>query len=129
MKIAASGMKAQSTRLRVVAGNMANANSTASVPGGDPYRRQVVTFASVLDAATGAETVQVKRILDDSSDFGLKFDPNHPAADEQGYIKTPNVNGLIEMMDMREAQRTYEANLEMLDTARNMSKRTLDLLR
>ena len=129
MQVAASGMKAQSTRLRVVAGNMANANSTGGAPGADPYRRQVVTFQNVLDDQSGVDKVAIKQIMPDRSDFGLRFDPNHPAANEDGYVKTPNVNSLVEVMDMREAQRSYEANLEMLDAARTMTSRTLELLR
>jgi len=129
MLISASGLKAQSQRMRVIAENMANANSTGKTPGDDPYRRQIPTFANVLDREIGAHLVEVKRVVPDRSEFGLRYDPNHPAADDKGYVKTPNVNGLIEAMDMRQAQRSYEANLNVLDSARTMAARTLELLK
>ncbi|MDG5496374.1 MULTISPECIES: flagellar basal body rod protein FlgC [Azospirillaceae] len=127
--IAAAGMKAQATRLRVVAENMANANSTSEVAGGDPYRRKTIVFSSVLDRALSADKVEVKRIGRDESDFTLRYDPSHPAADENGYIKTPNVNSLVEAMDMREAGRSYDANLNVMQQARTMLGRTIDMLR
>lgn len=127
--IAATGMKAQATRLRVVAENLANANSTAEMPGGDPYRRKTVVFASVLDKALGANAVEVKRIGRDTGAFTLRHDPSHPAANAEGYVKLPNVNALTEMMDMREAGRSYEANLNLLQQARGMVGRTIDMLR
>jgi flagellar basal-body rod protein FlgC len=129
IKISASGMKAQGTRLRVISENIANANSLAEVPGGDPYRRKLVSFKEVLDKSIGAETVAVNKIDFDQSDFNKRFDPTHPAADKDGYVSTPNVNGLIEMMDMREAQRSYTANLDMIETSKRMIERTIDLLR
>jgi flagellar basal-body rod protein FlgC len=129
IKISASGMKAQGTRLRVISENIANANSLAEVPGGDPYRRKLVSFKEVLDKSIGAETVAVNKIEFDQSDFNKRFDPTHPAADKDGYVSTPNVNGLIEMMDMREAQRSYTANLDMIETSKRMIERTIDLLR
>jgi len=129
MAIAASGMRAQGDRLRVVAENMANADSTALTPEGQPYRRQTISFRSVMDRELGANLVQVARIDVDKSPFGRDFSPGHPSADEEGYISTPNVNSLVEMMDMREAQRSYEANLSVITTARQMATKTLELLR
>ncbi len=128
-EIAAQGMKAQATRLRVISENLANANSTSEVPGGEPYRRKLLTFRNTLDRELEANTVTVKRIYDDQSELGVKYDPAHPAADENGYVLTPNVNPLIEMMDMREAQRSYEANLNVITASREMVAKTLELLR
>ncbi len=128
MQIAASGLKAQSGRLRVIAENLANANSTSTIAGGDPYQRQVPIFSSVLDRAIGAQTVQMTQVSLDRSDFTLEFDPGNPAANEEGYVKLPNVNPLIEMMDLREAQRSYEANLGALDLMRAMANSTLQIL-
>lgn len=129
LKIAAAGMKAQSDRLRVVAENIANADSTATTPGGEPYRRQVVLFKNVLDKELGIKTVQVVQRTQDNSEFQKRFDPTHPAADEQGYVLTPNVNPIVEMMDMREARRGYEANLSMVEISKAMLIRTLELIR
>lgn len=129
LAVAAHGMAAQSTRLRVVAENMANANSLAPNPDADPYRRRTVTFMNHTERATGAQLVQVHRIGTDRSDFGLRFEPGHPAADPRGYVRTPNVNSMTEMADMREAQRSYNANLATFDAARAITSRTLDLLR
>lgn len=128
MTQAAKGMKAQGVRMRVISENLANAETTAKEKGGAPYQRKVVTFKNVLDKTNGQKEVDVDRIMPDKSDFVLKFDPNHPAADNNGYVKMPNVNPLIEMMDMREAQRSYEANLGVIDMAKSMLMRTLDLL-
>ena len=129
LKIAASGMKAQGDRLRVVAENIANADSTSATPGGEPYRRKVVMFQNVLDRELGIESVKVVKRTHDQSDFKKKFDPSHPAADEQGYVLYPNVNTIVEMMDMREARRGYEANLNMIEISKSMLTRTIDLLR
>ena len=129
MSVAASGMQAQGTRLRVISENLANANSTAEVPGGDPYRRKTVTFAAELDKAIGAEEVKVRKVGQDPSPFREIYEPSHPAADANGHVKLPNVNMLIELADMREAQRSYEANLQMIDQARSMLMRTIELLR
>jgi len=129
MMIAASGMRAQGTRLRVIAENIANAGSMAETAGGEPYRRKTVTFSNLLDRELGARTVEVSRVREDKSDFGLRYDPTHPAADEAGYIRTPNVKIAIEMMDFREAQRSYEANLNMIEVSRTMLRNTLELLR
>jgi len=129
MIVSAAAMKAQGTRLRVIAENVANANSTADRPDGDPYRRKIVTFHNVLDRELGMRVVEVRRIRGDESDFKLQFDPQHPAANKDGYVKTPNVNSLIEMTDLREAHRSYEANLNMIEVSKSMLSRTLDLLR
>ena len=129
LRISASGMQAQSTRLRVVAENLANRDSTGEAPGAEAYRRKTVTFARRLDRALGAETVQVSRIGRQHGDLPQRYDPAHPAADERGYVKTPNVDSLVEMMDMREAQRSYNANLAVLDTTRGMLMRTIEALR
>ncbi len=128
-QIAAKGMKAQATRLRVISENLANADSTSEVPGGEPYRRKLVTFRNALDKQLGADIVKVKKIFNDKSKLQSKYDPSHPAANAQGYVLQPNVNPLIEMMDMREAQRSYEANMNVISTSRQMVAKTLDLLR
>lgn len=127
--IAVAGMKAQSERLRIISENMANAESVGIRPGEDPYRRQVVTFKNYIDKQTGAEMVKVDKVVKDQSPFVKKYAPNHPAADEQGYVSMPNVNTLVEMMDMKEAQRAYEANLTMVQTARDMNSKVLDILK
>jgi len=127
--IAVSGMKAQSERLRVIAENMANADSVATRAGEAPYRRQVVTFKDYLDTETGAHKVKVSGVQTDNSELPKKYDPNHPAADAQGYVTLPNVNPLVEMMDMKEAQRSYDANLAMMKTARDMNTKVLDVLK
>lgn len=127
--ISVSGMKAQAERLRVIAENMANADSVGTKEGEEPYRRQVVTFKQYVDRETGANMVKVDKVVKDKSDFTMKYDPNHPMADAHGYLATPNVNPLVEMMDMKEAQRSYEANLNMMRTSRGMSTRVLDLLK
>ena len=129
LKIAAAGMHAQSARLRVTAENLANARSTGETPGDDPYRRKTISFANALDRATGAELVEVRRYGQDTAPFEHRFEPSHPAANDKGYVSYPNVNPLVELMDMREAQRSFEANLTALQQARGMLQRTLDLLR
>ena len=129
LKIAASGMEAQSTRLRVVSENVANARSTGLTPGSDPYRRKTVTFAGELDRLTGAELVRVEDVGVDRSDFVTEHDPGNPAADADGYVKMPNVNMLVEMADMREANRSYEANLQVIKQARELINMTIDLMR
>ena len=115
--------------MRVVAENMANANSTATRPGGDPYRRKIPTFRSEMDRTLGANTVALGKVQLDPTDFRTKYEPGHPAADANGYVKYPNVNELIEMNDMREAQRSYEANMNVIGASRRMIQRTLDLLK
>ena len=129
LKISAAGLKVQGERLRVIAENLANADSVTEVPGGDPYRRKTISFKNTLDRELGIETVEVARIGVDRSDFRLKYEPGHPAADAKGYVKLPNINTLVEMTDMREAQRSYEANLKAIEAARTMLQRTIDLLR
>jgi flagellar basal-body rod protein FlgC len=129
LTISAAGMRAQGQRLRVVAENLANADSVSEVPGGDPYRRKTISFKNALDRELGMETVQVSKVGVDPSDFRMKYDPGNPAADAKGYVKLPNVNSLIEMSDMREAQRSYEANLRAIEVARTMLQRTIDLIR
>ena len=127
MAVAASALKAQSSRMRIIAENIANAESTARTPGGDPYRRQVPVFeARNVDGATGVALAEVRP---DDGDFKLEYDPSHPAANADGYVLRPNVDTLVESMDMREAQRAYEANLNVIETARAMETRTLDLLK
>ena len=127
--IAIAGMNAQSARLKVVAENLANADSTAATPGGEPYRRKVITFKETLDKSLGVATVKVGSIRTIPGSFGRRYEPSHPAADPDGYVLTPNVNPLIELTDMREAQRSYEANLNVIDAAKSMLSRTIDLLR
>ena len=130
LRISAMGMRAQGTRLRVITENVANADTTGETPGADPFRRQTITFKNELDRASGVRLVEVDSIgTDQETPFPLKYIPDHPAADENGYVKMPNVNALIEIMDVREAQRSYEANLGMIEQARNMLTRTIDLLR
>ena len=127
MAVAASALRAQQGRMRVIAENLANANSTSRTAGGDPYRRQVPVFQPTK--MQGAEGVQMLRVDPDQSDFRSEYDPGNPAADAKGYVKLPNVNSLVEALDMKEAQRAYEANLNVIETARAMESRTLDLLR
>ncbi len=129
LTISARGMQAQTTRLRVIAENLANQDTTGSKPGADPYRRKTVTFANALDRATGAETVQVRKVGQAAGDFPLRYDPGHPAADESGYVRTPNVNPMVEVMDMREAQRSYAANLNVMQVSRSMLSRTIEMLK
>ncbi len=129
LKVSASGLEAQSTRLRIVSENIANARSTGDTPGSDPFRRKTVSFVSELDRATGVSQVEVKRLGEDESDFLIEYDPGNPAANEKGMVKVPNVNVLIEMADMREANRSYEANLQSIKQSRELISATLDLLR
>ncbi len=129
MIIAASGMKAQGDRLRVVAENIANADATGRSPGAEPYRRKVVMFQNVLDKEMGLSTVKVTQRGFDNSAFNKKYDPTHPAADDQGYVLYPNVSTIVEMMDMREARRGYEANLNVIEVSKAMLSRTLELLK
>jgi len=129
LSISASGMDAQTTRLRVIAENLANESTTGSSPGADAYRRKTVTFGNQMDQATGAELVTVTNIGQDMSDLPLRYDPSNPAANADGYVKLPNVNSFIEMMDMRDAERSYEANLAVMQTTRSMLSRAIDLLK
>lgn len=129
MTIAASGLRAQAGRMRVISENIANADSTALTPGGDPYRRKISTFNSELDSSIGARVVELGKVVTDNSDFRLKYEPGHPSADASGNVKYPNVNSLIEMTDMREAQRSYEANINVISATRRMIQRTIDILK
>lgn len=129
MNISASGMKAQGTRLRVISENIANADSTGQSPGAEPYRRKIISFRERIDRELEVPLVEVRNISTDPSEFTSRYDPGHPAADEEGYVLIPNVNSLIEVTDMREAQRSYEANLKVLQTSRTMLEQTLGILR
>lgn len=129
LMISAAGMRVQGERLRVISENIANVDSVSETPGGDPYRRKTITFQNALDREMGVNLVKVKKVGLDPSEFTRKYDPNNPAADRSGYVKLPNVNSLIEMNDMREAQRSYEANLKVIEVSRGMLQRTIDLLR
>ena len=129
MSVAASGMRAQSDRMKIIAENIANANSTSPVTSGDPYRRQIATVKSEFDRELNATVVEAGKPVQDMSDFRMQYDPGNPSADKQGYVKLPNVNSLVEIMDMREAQRSYEADLTVMDTTKTMLSRTVDLLK
>lgn len=129
MKVAASGLGAESVRLRVVSENIANADATSQIPGGDPYQRKLVTFGSLVDGDTKTAEVSVESVGRDPSDFRVEYNPSHPAANAEGFVKLPNVNVLIEMADMRDANRSYEANLQVLKQARDLISMTIDLMR
>jgi len=129
ISISAAGLRVQSQRMKVIAENIANADSLASTPGGSPYQRKTIHFKNEFDKALGANTIRVARYGVDDSAFPIKHDPGHPAANEAGYVQHPNVNTMIEGLDMREAQRTYEANLSAIEVTKSMVSRTLDLLR
>jgi len=127
--IASTGLRAQSGRMRIITENIANADSTATTTGGDPYRRRIVTFRNELDRQLGAEVVEIGPVETDSSDFRIRHEPDNPAADAKGVVKYPNVNTLVEMTDLRDAQRSYEANLNVITATRRMLQRTLDILK
>jgi flagellar basal-body rod protein FlgC len=127
--VAASGMRAQSGRMRVIAENLANADSASPTANGEPYRRRIPTMTASFDSALGSTLVELGKPVADQTDFRMQFEPGNPLADAKGYVKMPNVNALVEMMDMRDAQRSYEANLQTMDAARSMLARTIDLLR
>jgi flagellar basal-body rod protein FlgC len=129
LKISASGLKAQGTRLRIIAENLANADSTSKSAGGDPYRRKVVTFRNALDRELGVNMVETNRPVMDKTPFDTRYDPTNPGADDKGYVKLPNVNTLIELADMREAERSYEANLKAIEASRTMLQKAIDILR
>jgi flagellar basal-body rod protein FlgC len=128
MVVAASGMRAQTERMKVIAENIANANSTSPIKGGDPYRRKIATVTQSFDSELGATLVDSGKPLADKSDFKSQYDPGNPNADTQGYVKLPNVDSLVEIMDMREAQRSYEADLTVMDTTKQMLSNTVNLL-
>jgi len=129
MRIASSGLEAQSARLRVVSENLANVNSTGNTAGAEPYQRKTVTFDATLDRAVGAHTVVIREYGSDKSPFRIERDPSHPAADADGNVKLPNVNMLVEMADMRETNRSYEANLQVVKQSRSMVAMVIDLLK
>jgi flagellar basal-body rod protein FlgC len=129
MKTSASGLEAQSMRVRIISENLANAQSTGSTPGSDPFRRKTITFGEELDRMSGATLVDVKSVQTDQTPFALEFDPGNPAANAAGYVKMPNVNLILEMADMREANRSYESNLQVVKQSREMISMTIDLLR
>src|ERR1700749_1025067 len=128
MTVAASGLRAQSERMKVIAENIANADSTSPVPGGDPYRRKIFTVTNSFDSELGANLVKAGRTITDKSDFRSQSDPGNPNADKQGYVKLPNVDSLVEIMDMRETKRSYEADLSVMDASKQMLAKTVDLL-
>ncbi|NKB54131.1 MAG: flagellar basal body rod protein FlgC [Rhizobiaceae bacterium] len=129
MRIAGSGLNAQSNRLRVVSENIANAQSTSKVSGGDHYQRKTISFAAELDRAAGLNLIKADQVGLDYSSFPIEFDPGHSAADDSGYVKMPNVNVLVEMADMREANRSYEANLQVVKQVRDLVSMTIELMR
>jgi flagellar basal-body rod protein FlgC len=129
LAIAASGLHAQIGRMQVISENIANADSTAATPGGDPYRRKIVTFSSELDRSLGASLVKLGHVEADQSGFQVRHEPDNPAADKNGDVKYPNVNTLVEMTDLRDAQRSYEANLNIITATRRMLQRTIDILK
>lgn len=129
MAITASALRAQGERMQVIAENLANADSVPANPNEDPYRRKVVTFGNELNRQLGVREVKVTSVTPVAGEFSKRFDPAHPGADKDGYVRVPNVNSLIEVMDMREAQRTYEANLQVVEAAKRMLRRTVDLLK
>jgi flagellar basal-body rod protein FlgC len=129
LKVASSGLTAQSERLRVVSENLANAQSTGRTPGSDPYRRKTISFSAEIDRPSGVATVEVANIGRDQSDFPIEYQPGNEAANDAGYVKMPNVNVLIEMADMREANRSYEADLQVVKQARELISMTIDLMR
>jgi len=129
MAVAASGLRAQTQRMKVIAENIANANSTASTPGGDPYRRKIATMKPDFDRELGATMVESGKPILDRTEFKTQYDPGNPNADAQGYVKLPNVDSLVEIMDMREAQRSYQADLTVMDATKQMLAKTVDLLK
>ena len=129
IKIAGAGLEAQSTRLRIISENVANSQSTATTSGGDPYARKTVSFDNVMDRTAGLSLVRVKNIGLDDTPFTVELDPGNPAADEKGFVKMPNVNVLVELADMREANRTYEANLQVAKQSSDLMSQTVNLLK
>ena len=127
--VSASALRAQSLRMRIIAENLANADSVSATPGGDPYRRRIATFQAEVDGASGGMGVEVRGIVTDKSAFSRVYQPGHPASDAKGYLLRPNVNGLVETSDMKAAQRSYEANLSAIEAAKSLTMRTIDLLK
>lgn len=129
LSVAASGMRAQGERLKVVSENVANASSSGTTPGADPYRRKVISFEELVDRDSDVSRVQVADITRDTTEFELRYEPSHPAADKDGFVKVSNVQTMLEMSNMREASRSYEANLNMFEAGRRMRGQLLDLLK
>jgi flagellar basal-body rod protein FlgC len=129
LTISARGMDVQTARLRVIAENLANQDTTGSTPGGTPYRRKTITFGNQVEQALGVSTVKVKQVGRDNTEFLQRYDPGHPAADKNGYVRAPNVNSFVEVMDMREAERSYSANLAVMQVSRSMLTRTVEMLK
>ena len=129
IQISASGLRAQGVRMRIIAENIANASTKPLAPDMDPYRRKLVSFKNELDREIGARTVSIAGISKDQTEFTKRFEPGHPGADREGYVKIPNVNAMIELMDMREAQRSYKANIKVIEAAKRMMMRTIDMLK
>lgn len=129
MLVSSAGLRAQNMRMRIIAENLANMDSMPTQPGESPYQRKMITFKNVMDAEMGIKKVQIDKIIRDQSEFGTKYDPGNPMADADGYIETSNVKGLVEMMDMRQAQRTFEANINAIEATKKMMLQTLELLR
>ena len=129
LQVSAAGMQVQVARIKIVAENLANQSTTGSTPGADAYRRRTVSFQNQVDKALGVETVSVKAVGTDKTDQPLRYDPSNPAANKDGYVKTPNVNSFVELMDMRDAEQAYSANLNVASTTRTMLSRTLDLIK
>jgi len=128
INIASHGMSAQSERMKVISQNIANIDSAGQSPGSDPYRRKTISFAEEMDKLSGVKVVKIKKIGEDKGDFKMEYNPSHPAANEDGFVKMPNVESMLELVDMREAMRTYEANLSVVDTAKGMVASTINLL-
>jgi flagellar basal-body rod protein FlgC len=129
IQISASGLRAQGVRMRIIAENIANASTKPLAPDMDPYRRKLISFKNELDRETGVRKVEVSGITKDTTEFTKKFEPGHPGADKEGYVKIPNVTAMIEMMDMQEAQRSYRANIKVIEAAKRMMMRTIDMLK
>ena len=129
IQISASGLRAKGVRMRIIAENIANASTKPLAPDVDPYRRKLISFKNELDRELGVRTVTVNDITKDPTEFTKRFEPGHPGADKEGYVKIPNVNAMIEMMDMREAQRSYRANIKVIEAAKRMMMRTIDMLK
>ena len=129
LQVSAAGMDVQVARIKIIAENLANQNTTGSSSGADAYRRRTITFQNKLDKALGVETVSVKSVGTDKSEEPLRYDPDNPAANKDGYVRTPNVNSFVELMDMRDAEQSYSANLNVASTTRTMLNRTLDLIK
>ena len=129
VQVSASGLRAQSLRMRVIAENLANQDSVSTQAGGDPYRRRVATFRAEVDRSTGGMGVKIQNVDTDKTAFQRSYQPGSPAADAKGYVMTPNVNSLVETADMKAAQRSYEANLNAIEAAKSLTMRTIDLLK